>query len=183
MVTGGNSSRELAEIFGTSDDEDTEDFPADLNAFLDLSKPLTDIGSLETDADPKKFDASVFLNSIQESLAMERGSTAEKNKSTVPVSNDSGREVKEERLSGVEGVKQEAAPSQKEAKSLTGEEKVKEEPSSGPESGGDGSEREGGGGMQLRKSTRISRRIVEMREQTRQITGGRSRKKEVGYVL
>ena len=67
------TSQELAEIFGTSDDED-EDFPFNLNSYLTVGKELGDIGL--PDSEPKRFDTSLlggtdsvlFLSSIQESL-------------------------------------------------------------------------------------------------------------------
>ena len=82
------TSQELAEIFGTSDDED-EDFPFNLNSYLTVGKELGDIGL--PDSEPKRFDTSLlggtdsvlFLSSIQESLGPsmehlpESGSTPE----------------------------------------------------------------------------------------------------------
>ncbi len=177
ILTAGNSSQELAEIFGTSDDEDTDDFPTDLTAILELSKPLSDIGGLLDTSDAKKFDASVFLNSIQESLQMENLSTTEKSTTSsavepgVGVANSTegvkvesgGGKIKRETASSEEGVNEVIAPSEKEVKVKASAEK--EQPSqlssSGAESGGGSGSEEGGGagGRPVRKSARLRSRM------------------------
>lgn len=68
-----SASQELAEIFGTSDDED-EDFSFNLNSYLTVGKGLGDMGLPESE--PKRFDSTLlggtdsalYLSSIQESL-------------------------------------------------------------------------------------------------------------------
>ena len=68
-----SASQELAEIFGTSDDED-EDFSFNLNSYLTVGKGLGVMGLPESE--PKRFDSTLlggtdsalYLSSIQESL-------------------------------------------------------------------------------------------------------------------
>ena len=117
FLTTGNSShpsssQELAEIFGTSDDEDIDEFPFDLTSNLNLGKTsFTDIDMpVVATPDSKKFDSSllseqdsnIFLNSIQESLSMEDLAAPEKR--LTPTDSSGGGRVKREIAASDEGV-------------------------------------------------------------------------------
>ena len=103
-----SSSQELAEIFGTSDDED-DDFPFNLNP--NLNNTFADIGL--PSGDSKKFDGSLlteqdsglFLGSIQEPLGIEALSDPDKtlnfNKEISAAETAGSERVKEETDKGV----------------------------------------------------------------------------------